>query len=50
MKKIENMSLNELKEEYINLAIGALVYNAKTKNRRDEISKEIEKRELLTEV
>ena len=44
-KNIKNMTTEELKQEYICLCLGAMIYNADTKIKRDEIRKEIEKRE-----
>lgn len=45
--KLENMTIDQLKSEYVNLTLGALLFDAKTKNRRNEISREIERRESM---
>jgi hypothetical protein len=47
MKKFENMTINQLKDEYVNLALGAMCFGSKTEQRRKEISKEIDRRESL---
>lgn len=43
--KFKNKTTNQLKEEYIAYAFGAMVYGAKTEQRRKELSEEIERRE-----
>ena len=43
-KSIKNMSTNELKEEYITLALGKMIFDAETEQKRKEISEEIERR------
>lgn len=47
---IKNMTTGELKQEYICLCLGSMIYNADTKIKRDEIREEIEKREDESEV
>lgn len=46
-KKFENMTINQLKEEYIKYAFGAMIYGVKTENKRNELSEEIERREKI---
>ena len=40
-----NMTTDQLKEEYISCWFGQMIYGAKTAERRNEIAKEIEQRE-----
>ena len=45
LKELKNMSTNELKSEYVTLALGNMIYNTDTKIKRKMISAEIERRE-----
>ena len=45
IEKYKNKSTDELKKEYVILCLGALIYGAKTENKRREIAFEIERRE-----
>jgi hypothetical protein len=47
MKKFENMTTSELKDEYVTLALGAMIFDSKTERRRKEISEEIDRREMI---
>lgn len=45
MKELKNMSTNELKKEYVTLALGNMIYDVDTKIKREMLSAEIERRE-----
>lgn len=45
--EFENQTTDQLKAEYITLCFGAMIYNAKTENRRHKIANEIERRENI---
>ena len=47
MKKFENLTTDELKDEYVILALGNMIFNTNTQQKRKEISEEIERRESL---
>lgn len=46
--KFKNMTINQLKKEYITCCFGAMVYGTNTEVRRKEIVEEIERRETNT--
>jgi hypothetical protein len=43
--KFKNITTNQLKEEYIACAFGAMIYGSETEARRKELVEEIERRE-----
>lgn len=43
-KSFKNITTNQLKEEYIQLCFGAMIYDVDTERRRKEICAEIERR------
>ena len=47
MKEFNNMTTDQLKNEYVTLALGNMIFNTNTEQKRKNISKEIDRRELL---
>lgn len=46
--KFENMTTEQLKEEYISCAFGSMIYGVNTEIRRKELAEEIERKSLIS--